>query len=52
MGLYEQGMEYATGRLKQSIARRWLEIVMNQVTQKDVEIKFAPEVREKLGLDE
>jgi hypothetical protein len=52
MGLYEAGMGYATNQLKFQIARRWLETVMTQFTQKNVEIKFAPEVRKKLGLDD
>lgn len=51
MGLYEAGMDYATNHLKFQIARRWLEIVMNQFTQHDVKIKYSDEVKEKLGID-
>lgn len=50
MGMYEQGMDYAVQRLKAQIAHRWLEIVANHFTQKQVEIKYSDDVKRKLGI--
>jgi hypothetical protein len=52
MGQYEAGMEYAERRLRFSIERLWLEIVVNQFqNQKQATITYSDEVKRKLGID-